>query len=388
MRTQPDGRAVIVEAVRSPIGRRKGTLKDLHPAVLLAQVFTALIERSGIDPATVDDVIAGCVTQIGDQSGNIGRTAWLAADLPFTVPATTVSRACGSAQQAVHFALSLVEAGICDLVVAGGVESMTRVPMGAGRDPALGKRYPDEVLARYDIPGMGVSAEMIAERWELERGELDALALRSHQRAAAAADGGAFDNEIVPIRLPDGSSFSADEGIRREASLESLSALVPVFRADGRVTAGTSSQISDGAAAVLITSREKAQELGLKPRARAVSQLTVGVDPVIQLTGPIPATHALLERSGLSLGDIDLFEINEAFAPVLGAWMKEFDPDEDRVNVHGGAMALGHPLGSTGARLITTLINSLEQRDGRYGIVSMCCGGGLGTGLLLERLST
>jgi acetyl-CoA acetyltransferase family protein len=327
----------------------------------------------------------GCVTQIGDQNSNVARAAWLSADLPVEVPSTTVNRACGSSQQAVHFAAAMVEAGICDLVVAGGVESMTRVPMGAGRVEGLGKRYPDEMLAIHPIPNMGVSAEMIAEKWGLSRRYLDELSLRSHQRAADARASGRFDKEIVPIRLPDGSMFEQDECIRPDTTLEKLGSLKPVFREDGVVTAGGSSALSDGAAAVLIASREKARALGLKPRASIAAQLVVGVDPVIQLTGPIPATRQVLERTGLALSDIDLFEVNEAFASVLGAWLAEIKPDEAKVNVNGGAIALGHPLGCTGARLVTTILHELERRDARFGLVSMCCGGGFGTATVIER---
>lgn len=387
MKSLKGGNAVIVGAARSPIGRNRGALRDLHPALLLAQVVTALVERTGIDPGEVDDVVMGCVTQIGDQNSNIARAAWLSAGYPVSVPGTTLNRACGSGQQAVHFAATLIDAGVCDLVVAGGVESMTRVPMGAGRGAGMGKRYPDEMLARYPIPPMGESAEMIAQQWGLSRAYLEELSLRSHQRAASAREAGRFDDEIVPIRLPDGGLFERDECIRAETSMAQLAALKPAFRDDGRVTAGSSSPLSDGAAAVLLASPEKARELGLRPRARVAAQLVLGVDPVIQLTGPIPATREVLRRTGMSLRDIDLFEVNEAFASVLGAWLAELGPDEAKVNVNGGAIALGHPLGSTGARLMTTMLHELERGDRELGLVSMCCGGGFGTATVLARVA-
>ena len=386
MKSSIGGNAVIVGAVRSPIGRNRGALSELHPALLLAQIMTSLVERTGIDPAEVDDVLMGCVTQVGDQNSNIARAAWLSAGFPVTVPATTMNRACGSSQQAVHFAAGMIEAGVCDLIIAGGVESMTRVPMGVGRGEGMGKRYPDEMLARYPIPTMGISAEMMASEWKMSRDYLDGLALRSHQRAAAAAREGRFDDEIVPIRLPNGSLFERDECIRPETTLEKLGSLKPAFKEQGLITAGSSSPLSDGASAVLIASREKALALGLRPRARVGAQLVVGVDPVAgQLTGPIPATRKMLQRTGLSMRDIGLFEVNEAFASVLGAWMIELQPDEDRVNVNGGAIALGHPLGSTGARLMTTMLHELERSDNEFGLVSMCCGGGFGTATILAR---
>ena len=346
-----------------------------------------MIDRSGIDAEAVEDVIAGCVLAYGEQSVNIGRNAWLQAGLPFETPATTIDRQCGSAQQAVNFGAALVASGVHDVVIGGGVEHMGHVPMSsiAAIAEQYGQFCPPELLERYDLIPQGLSAELIAETWEISREECDAFALRSQQRAARATAEGRFDREIVPIEV-DGSTITTDQGIRPGTSLEGLAELKPAFKPDGRHTAGNSSQVSDGAAAVLLASREKADELGLRARARVVDHLTVGVDPVMMLTGPIPATTKILERNGLTLDDVDLVEINEAFASVVLAWEREHRPDMERVNVNGGAIALGHPLGSTGARLITTLLHELERTDTSIGLVTMCCGGGLGTATLIERI--
>jgi acetyl-CoA acetyltransferase family protein len=318
---------------------------------------------------------------------NVGRNAWLQAGLPVETPATTVDRQCGSAQQAVNFAAALIAAGVHDTVIGSGVEHMGHVPMGVGFNwiDQVGSPWPQELMERYNLIPQGLSAEMIADQWEIPRSELDELAVRSHQLAHRATEEGRFEREIVPMKV-NGDTYVSDQGIRPDTNLEALSQLKPAFKPDGKITAGNSSQISDGAAAVLLMAREKAEALGLKPRARILDQTTVGVDPVIMLTGPIPATQKLLERNGMSINDIDLIEINEAFAPVVAAWRREHDPDMDRVNVNGGAMALGHPLGSTGARLITTLLHEMERSDKEVGLVTMCCGGGLGTGTLVERV--
>jgi acetyl-CoA acyltransferase len=381
---------VIVGAVRTPIGRghkEKGYYKDTHPNELLGRCYTEVIERAGIPAEEVEDVIAGCVQQYGEQMYNVARNAWLQAGLPVETPATTVDRQCGSAQQAVNFGAALIAAGVHDVVIGSGVEHMGHVPMGVGFNwmDEVGTPWPEELKQRYDLVPQGLSAEMIADKWEIPRSELDELALRSHQLAHRATEEGRFEREIVPMRV-NGSTYVTDQGIRPGTSLEALAELKPAFKPDGKITAGNSSQISDGAAAVLLMSREKADAMGLEPRARILDQTTVGVDPVIMLTGPIPATQKLLERNGMKIGDIDLIEINEAFAPVIAAWRREHQPDMDRVNVNGGAMALGHPLGSTGARLITTLLHELERTDQEVGLVTMCCGGGLGTGTLLQRV--
>ena len=390
---------VIVEAVRTPIGRghrEKGYYKDTHPNDLLGKTYTEVIERAGIPAEEVEDVITGCVQQYGEQMFNVGRNAWLQAGLPVETPATTVDRQCGSAQQAVNFGAALVASGVHDAVIGSGVEHMGHIPMGIGFKwvDDVGSPWPPAILEKYNLVPQGISAEMIADKWEIPRSELDEIGLRSHQNAAQATEEGRFEREIVPFSV-NGDTYVADQGIRPDTTLEKLSELKPAFPDAGqyvggeenlRVTAGNSSQISDGAAAVLLMAREKAEALGLKPRARIVDQTTVGVDPVIMLTGPIPATKKLLDRNGMKIGDIDLIEINEAFASVLAAWRRELEPDMDRVNVNGGAIALGHPLGSTGARLITTLLHELERSDKEVGLVTMCCGGGLGTGTLIERV--
>jgi acetyl-CoA acetyltransferase family protein len=381
---------VIVEAVRTPIGRghpEKGYFRDTHATELLGRTYVELLARAGVDPLAVDDVIAGCVQQYGEQSVNVARNAWLAAGLPVEVPATTVDRQCGSAQQSVNFAASQIAAGVNDVVVGGGVEHLGHVPMFVGIKWAdeVGVPFSPALMSRYDLVPQGLSAEMIADRWDISRTELDELGVRSQQRAVAATEEGRFAREVIPWELG-GEAVTADQGLRPGTTVEGLAELKPAFRDDGRVTAGNSSQISDGAAALLLTSREKADELGLRPRARIVDQVAVGVDPVIMLTGPIPATRKLLERNGMTIDDIDLVEINEAFASVVVAWERELRPDLERVNVNGGAIALGHPLGSTGARLLTTLLHELERSDREIGLVTMCCGGGIGTGTLIQRL--
>ena len=381
---------VLVEAARTPIGRghpEKGWFRDLHPNELLGAAYDAVIARAGLEPEVVEDVVAGAVTQVGEQSNNIARNAWLQAGLPVTTPASTVDRQCGSGQQAVSFAAGLIAAGVHDVMIGAGVEHMGRVPMGSNVAHAdeFGTPFPPELMARYDLIPQGLSAELIAERWEVTRAEQDELALRSHQLAARATDDGRFEREIIPIAV-NGATYTSDQGIRWDTSLEQLAALKPAFKEGGTVTAGNSSQISDGAAAVLLMAREKADELGLRPRARIFDAITVGVDPVIMLTGPIPATQQLLLRNGMTIDDLELIEINEAFASVVGAWRRELHPDMDRVNVNGGGLALGHPLGSSGARLITTLLHELERSDRELGLVTMCTAGGTGTGTILQRL--
>jgi acetyl-CoA acyltransferase len=381
---------VIVEAVRTPVGRGhpdKGYYKDTHPNELLGKTYTEVIERAGIPAEEVEDVVTGCVQQFGEQMFNVGRNAWLQAGLPIETPATTVDRQCGSAQQAVNFAAALIASGVHDAAIGSGVEHMGHVPMGVGFKwvDDVGSPWPEELLSKYNLVPQGISAEMIADKWEIPRSELDELGLRSHQLAHRATEEGRFERETIPFSV-NGHTYVTDQGIRPDSTLEALAELKPAFKEDGKVTAGNSSQISDGAAAVLLMSREKADALGLKARARIVDQTTVGVDPVIMLTGPIPATKRLLERNGMTIGDIDLVEINEAFASVVAAWRRELEPDMDRVNVNGGAIALGHPLGSTGARLITTLLHELERSDKELGLVTMCCGGGLGTGTLIQRV--
>jgi len=380
---------VIVEAARTPIGRghpEKGYYKDLHPSNLLAKVYGEVFERSGVDPAETGDVIAGCAQQFGEQGVNIGRNAWLEAGLPIETPATTIDRQCGSAQQAVNFAAALIATGVHDVAIGSGVEHMGHISFADGYEVMKehGNPFSPELMDRYNLIPQGLSAEMIADQWEIPRSELDELGLRSQQLAAQATAEGRFEREIVPMEV-NGDTYATDQGLR-ETTLEGLANLKPAFKEDGKVTAGNSSQVSDGAAAVLLMAREKADALGLVPRARIFDQTTVGVDPVIMLTGPIPATRKLLERNGMAMDDIDLVEINEAFASVLGAWRRELDPDMDRVNVNGGAIALGHPLGSTGARLITTLLHEMERTDKEMGLVTMCCGGGLGTGTLIQRV--
>jgi acetyl-CoA acyltransferase len=332
-------------------------------------------------------VITGCVQQYGEQSYNLGRNAWLQAGLPIETPATTIDRQCGSAQQAVNFAAALIGSGVHDVVIGGGVEHMGHIPLSinAKLHEELGSPFPQPLLDRHPIVHQGLSAELIAEKWGVTREESDAIALRSQRRAAQATQEGRFQREILPYRV-NGDVHTTDQGIRPDTTLEGLAALKPAFKEDGTITAGNSSQVSDGASAVLLMSRRKADDLGVTPRARIVDQTTVGVDPVLMLTGPIPATRKILERNGLSIDDLDLIEINEAFASVIAAWERELEPDVEKVNVNGGAIALGHPLGSTGGRLVTTLLHELERTDGTLGLVTMCCGGGLGTATLIERI--
>jgi acetyl-CoA acetyltransferase family protein len=385
--------AVIVDAVRTPLGRRNGRLKEWHPVDLVAETLTALVDRTGIDPGQVDDVIMGCVMQVGEQAANVGRNAVLAAGWPDHVPGTTIDRQCGSSQQAAHFAAQGVIAGAYDIVVAAGVEVMTRVPMGASMaDGKFGFPFGPAVGARYAPEGglvpQGISAELIADRWGITRDDMDRFGVRSQANARRATDEGRFQREIVPVMGADGALVTTDEGLR-DTTMASLGALKPAFRPEeegGRVTAGNSSQITDGAAALLIMSEERANQLGLTPRARFVNFALAGDDPRMMLTAPIPSTQKVLARAGLTIDDIDLVEINEAFASVVLAWERELHPDMDRVNVNGGAIALGHPLGASGARLMTTLLNELERTGGRYGLQTMCEGGGMANATIIERL--
>ena len=390
------GSAVLVDAVRTAGGRRNGKLRGWHAADLAAEVLKALVARNDLDPALIDDVVMGCVMQVGEQGLNVGRNAVLAAGFPESVPAVTVDRQCGSSQQAVHFAAQGVMAGAYDVAVAAGVECMSRVPMGASMQVG-GMPFGPTVFKRYAEAGglvpQGISAELIAERWGLSRAELDAFGARSQHRAAAARAAGRFAGEIVPVAVRDdnghdtGEVFAADEGIRPDTTVEVLAGLKPSFKPDGgKVTAGNSSQISDGAAAALIMSEERCASLGLTPRARFTSFALAGVDPVTMLTGPMPATAKVLERAKLTLDDIDVVEINEAFASVVLAWEREVHPDMERVNPNGGAIALGHPLGASGAKLLATLVNELERTGGRYGLQVMCEGGGLANAMVIERL--
>lgn len=384
--------AVIVEAVRTPVGRRGGKLKDWHPVDLLAQTLGALVQRTGIDAALIEDVIVGCVSQVGEQGLNVGRNAALAAGFPESVPGTTVDRQCGSSQQAIHFAAQGVISGAYDVVIAGGVEVMTRVPMGS-TSQGPGEPFGPRMIERYHngLVHQGISADLIAHKWELSREDLDKYSLESHRRAAMATTEGRFTSQIVPIQVKneDGttSEFSRDEGIRPDTSLEKLASLKPAFKPDGLITAGNSSQISDGASAVLIMERETAEKLGLKPRARFVSFSLAGADPIFMLTGPIPATQKVLAKAGLTINQIDLVEINEAFASVVLAWQHDIGADLSKVNVNGGAVAIGHPLGASGARLTTVLLHELERTGERYGLQTICEGGGMANGMIIERLS-
>jgi acetyl-CoA acyltransferase len=386
----PTGREVVmVEAVRTPIGRGrldKGYYRDTHPNELLGVTYQELIARAGIDAALVENVVAGAVNQVGEQSNNIARNAWLQAGLPVTTPASTLDMQCGSAQQAVNLAATQIAAGVHDVAIGGGVEHMGHIPMGANvaHPDEFGTPWPQELMDRYELIPQGLSAEMIADKWEISRAELDEFGVRSQQLASQATDEGRFEREIVPFSV-NGSTYVADEGIRPDTNLETLAQLKPAFKPDGKITAATSSQISDGAAAVLLMSAEKADQLGLEPRARIVDQVTAGVDPVIMLTGPIPATRMILERNDLTIDDLDLIEINEAFASVVMAWKRETGVDMDKVNVNGGALALGHPLGSSGTRLITTLLHELERSDSELGLVTMCTAGGTGPATLIQR---
>jgi acetyl-CoA acetyltransferase family protein len=382
--------ALIVEALRLPTGRshpERGWYRDTHPNAMLGAVYTALLDRTSLAPADVEDLIIGCTAPFGEQSRNIARNAWLQAGYPPQIPAMVLDRRCGSAQTAVELAAALVASGTHDVVIAGGVEHMGHVPMNspAKISELYGDPWPPELRARYDFVPQGESAELIADRWAISRGEMDSFAVRSHQLAAAAAAAGRFNREMIPQQL-DGESRVTDQTIRPQTSAESLAGLKPVFRPDGRITAGSSSPICDGAAGVLLASPDAVARHGLRPRARILDQTTVGVDPIIMLTGPIPATRKLLERNGMTIGDIDLIEINEAFSSVVLAWERELKPDMDRVNVNGGAIALGHPVGATGARLFGTLLAEMERRDAEIGLVTMCCGGGLGTATLVQRV--
>lgn len=387
---------VIIEALRSPVGRRNGGFAGIHPADLLGGVLGEVVSRSGVDPGAVGQVVGGCVSQVGEQSFNVARTAWLSAGLPLTVAATTVDTQCGSSQQATNLAAALIGAGAIDIAVACGVEVMTRVPIGSNTKNGPGRAIPKTYFGHYEFTSQFEGAERIAEKWAITRDDTDAFGVQSQQRAAQAWAEGRFEGQIVPLDAPvlgeDGEPtgetqrVDRDQGLR-ETTLEGLAKLKAIARDDGVHTAGTSSQISDGAAAVLLTTSERAAALGFTPRGRIVDQCLVGVDPVLMLTGPIDVTHQLLERNGLTMADIDTVEINEAFASVVLAWAKEIPGvDMAKVNPNGGAIALGHPLGATGAVLVTKALHELERTGGRYGLITMCCGGGLGTGTLIERL--
>lgn len=388
--------AVIVDALRTPGGKRNGSLRGWHPVDLAAQALKSIVERNGLDPELVEDVIMGCVMQVAEQGVNIARNAVLAAGFPESVPATTIDRQCGSSQQAAHFAAQAIMSGAHEIIIAAGVEAMTRVPLGSSVVEGMGWPFGPKVNERYEDRGglvnQGISAEMIADMWGLSREDLDQYSLTSHMRATRAQKEGRFDREIIPIDKKDdegnltNEALTADEGVRPNTTIEALAGLKPAFKEGGKVTAGNSSQITDGASAVLIMSEEKASELGLTPRARFHSFSLAGVDPITMLTGPIPATKKVLERAKLTIEDIDLIEINEAFASVVLAWEKEIHPDMDRVNVNGGAIALGHPLGASGTKLIATLLNELERTNGRFGLQTMCEGGGLANATIIERL--
>jgi acetyl-CoA acyltransferase len=389
--------AVIVDAVRTPVGRRNGMFKDIHSVDLASIPLEAIVKRNDLDPELIEDVIMGNVSQTGEQAYNVGRNAALAAGFPESVPGVTIDRQCGSSQQSVHFAAQAVMAGVQDVVIAAGVENMTRVPMGITAQNGPGLPFGAKMLERYanGLVPQGISAEMIAEKWGISREELDELSLESHRRAARATEEGRFEGQIVPVEVTreDGSveTVTRDEGIRWDTSLEKLASLQPAFQADGKVTAGNSSQISDGAIAILVMDEDRAEQLGMKPKARIHTMVMVGVDPILMLTGPIPATEKALAKAGLSIDDIDLFEVNEAFAAVTVAWRMEHggtDPMAlwDRTNVNGGAIALGHPLGASGGRLMTTLLWELERTGGRYGLQTMCEGGGMANATIIERI--
>lgn len=381
---------VIVDAVRTPLGKRNGWLREQHPVSLGAHVVQALLARTGIQPDQIDHLIFGCVSQVNEQTFNVARNVVLASGLPLEVPATSVDFQCGSSQQAVHLAAAMVASGQADIVIAGGVESMTRVPMGSSLSGA-GSPFTEVIQQTYNIVGQGVASDEIAHKWGITRESVDAFSYESHMRAARAAHAGYLQREIVPIQGVDEAGnpieVNVDQGFRANADTARMATLQTAFTPNGVTTAGNSSQISDGAAAVLIMTAQKATELGLKPRARIIATATVGSDPHLMLTGPISATQKVLARAGMTLADIDLFEVNEAFASVVRMWEQELQADMRKVNVHGGAIALGHPLGGSGARLMTTLMNALEIHDKRYGLQTMCCGGGMATGTILERLS-
>ncbi|REJ09987.1 thiolase family protein [Halobacillus trueperi] len=374
---------VIVEAVRTPVGKRNGGLSEIRPDILLADVLKELVERASLDPVEVEDVIAGCVSQVGEQAGDIARIAALTAGFPMEVPGVTLDRQCGSSQQAIHFASQAIACGDMDVVIAGGVESMSRVPMFSNMQ---GASFNERLTSKYEMINQGHSAERIADQWQLSKEELDAYAAESHRRALLAIEEGRFEKEIMPVNASDSNVIKIDEGPRAGTSVETLATLKTVFQENGKITAGNASQISDGAAAVLLMSRKKAEELGLKPRFRVVSRAVVGSDPTLMLTGPVPATHKALQKAGLSLEDIDLFEVNEAFAPVPLFWMKETGVPHEKLNVNGGAIALGHPLGATGAKLMTTLMHELERTEGKYGVLAICEGHGMANGTVIERL--
>jgi len=386
---------VIVDAVRTPIGRFRGSLTNVRADHLASSLLRGLADRNGLDPVEIDDVVFGCVTQVGEQCGNIARTALLSAGWPDKIPGMTVDRKCGSSEAAIHTATAFVASGMFDMVIAGGAENMTRVPMGGNRD-VHGEAFGWMLNERFQLTSQGEAAEVISDKWHISRADHDDFAIESHKRAAAAADAGHFDREIVPLDIvalaekgcePDKKRLVADETIRRDTSREKLDTLKRVFRPEGgRVSAGNASQICDGASAVLLTTHKKAAELGLKPRARIVATTVVGSDPELMLTGPISATRDILRKAGLTMDQIGLFEVNEAFASVPIAWMKELGVPHEKLNVNGGAIALGHPLGATGARIMTTLLGALEQRGGRYGLQAICCAGGLGTATIIERL--
>ncbi|CAH0347642.1 thiolase family protein [Bacillus sp. CECT 9360] len=377
---------VIVEGIRTPVGRKNGVLKDIRPDDMAAEVLKELVNRTGIKPEIIDDVILGCVSQVGEQAGDIARVAALIAGYPIEVPGTTVDRQCGSSQQAVHFAAQAILSGDMDVVVAGGVENMTRVPIGSSYQ---GAGLSEKLTGRYEMIHQGLSAERIAEKYGITREECDQFALESHQKALCAQEEGRFEREIIPITGNlDGETVEIrqDSGPRKETSLEVLGGLKTVFKEDGLIHAGNSSQISDGAAALLLMERSKAEKLGLKPRFRVHTRVVVGSDPTLMLTGPIPATKKALEKSGLSIDDIDIFEVNEAFAPVALAWLKETGADREKLNPNGGAIALGHPLGGSGARLMVTMMHELERTGGRYGLQTMCEGHGMANATIIERI--
>ncbi len=380
---------VIVDAVRTALGRRNGAFRETHPVRLGSFVVCEVLARANLDPALVDHVVFGCVSQVGEQTFNIARNVALDAELPIETPATSVDFQCGSSQQAVHIAAAMVASGQNDIVIAGGVENMSRVPMGSSM--VGGQPFTDRIMTNHDMIPQGISADKIAKKWGISRQQVDDIGYESHVRASKATQSGWLSAEILPLEGLDKEGnkvmVTADEGIRHNADRARMNDLDPVFTPDGVTTAGNSSQISDGAAAVLVMTADRARELGLKPRARIVTSVTVGSDPHLMLTGPIGATQKALSRSGLSMADIDIFEVNEAFAAVIGMWHKETNADMSKVNVHGGAIAIGHPLGGSGARLMTTLIHALDTHDKRYGLQTMCCGGGMGTGTIIERLS-
>ena len=380
---------VILDAARTPVGRRNGWLREVHPVRLGAEALCAALARAGLEPAQVEHVIMGCVSQVGEQTFNLARNVALDAGLPVSIPATTVDFQCGSSQQAAHLAAAMIASGQAEIVVAGGVESMTRVPMGSSL--TAGTPFTDRIMEAHNIMPQGVASDEIAVKWGISRDEVDRISYDSHIKAARATANGWLSREIVPLTGLDDDgqplTVDRDQGIRANPSLEKMAALQPAFTPDGVTTAGNSSQISDGAAALVLASRERAEALGLAPKARIVSAVTVGSDPHLMLTGPIEATRQVLRRAGMTLSQIDLIEINEAFASVVAMWQREHQPDMDRVNVHGGAIALGHPLGASGARLLTTLLHALQTHDRQFGLQTMCCGGGLGTGTIIERLS-